>query len=1535
MTRLLPSCLKNKSLHDINLEFFVAVAISVVFVLSLIILLGNSKISYIDYQSRVLENEEALQYARLYYDINIGSEATDAPSSSFFATNNEIEQIYGTAFNQSPYEFGQTIAVANNNLMAVSSEAQDGLLTVSILEKDSGGQWQESYSFSYSDASATNYKIPDNEIPTDTNDLMFGSSLAFNGYNTLAIGAMGWQGSAIEDDVNTPTIYEGDNGTNRGSVYIFQRQDATWQLVDTIRGSGAQAYFGSAISFSPNGTLAIGAKANQEEQCPNTDSPDTFNVPANTDIDGDNDIDEDDTHDINTISIACPTVHFYEQSNNSWNEIATISDNMPIAHFGASLAFANNDLIAVGAPYQRSPNRVHGEGYNRSPGAVRLYIKDSNGDWIQDITFSDFNTTNPGNGKYQIELQTLDRFGHSVAFLDANTLITSSPTKGILYILQKSNNVWSRVTEIQGDALLNGNPLHLASITGEEGKFAISFGQALAAYNDTIFASQPRDQYLNNNNEDADSAGVINLLNWPSFRLSTIWHYTYINDDDCGSKDFSDNPSAYNEGDLIEPPDSQEGSRLCFKADNGSDGIEYFASDIIDLSAPQFATPSLSISEDGVLSIYFNEIIRQIDNSAIDEDWVRNNVQNLNITLHGQVIPLIIPLNHDSGRSTPINDGNDLVIVEQINDRSVLKIQIDTNSLDFPPATAPTTAAPHTYAIDLKNFEDLTDNAQLTDLTAEQEITAYASSTPTITITVDADNNISATDSLGEDDSTLQYVWLDNNDDCDSTTDFSSATTYIEGTPIRLEETHNGQQICFKSTNNSDSNFTNYKSLAIDSIDRASPVITIHLSLTSISATDSDADATTWAYLILDDTACNSATDFTSANTYTEGTSLTVDILDNTQANKYYCFKASDDSNNITYKSSSQIGGSPSIQKIRLTATTNPAIPSDYDYANQKLFGIGANLSFHIYFDEPLIINCSERSIYLHVNSQPAPNSLNAYVEYTSDLPNGILSLRYVVQRNDATSNLQILEILSAKADCIQDVDGNNAILDLSDLVLVDENDQARTIEIDGFKPTITLSQPDMSAWETTKVVSAIDDDDGNDDYWDYYFISDEQANNTTPDEPLEIRCYLGDFLPDDDMGTPYHEGDEITLTEEHNGYHICFRSRRANPQFWDAWNRDRGGAMSDLIQNIDSTPPVINWSGGSNQITPHVTDHQSGVQSDSLVWKLIEASADCDASTFSGGETSYESDESINIPSSYYGSRLCFTASDLLNNTAYEKTDVLSVQTPRRPDRNPPNIIVHNPDSSISENTKTVSADSDSGDVDDSSWQWTTYDPSTDDCNELLMVNGAATYIASTDIVLNSESYNGQSICFSVSDANDNKAFASSIVINGIDRQAPTVTATLTGSNAVAIDDDDGATTWQYQIITGSALCDIATFTNPSNYVEGAVISLVNNGGQKACFKATDEAGNDGLGASAVFFTASASNTNSQTHVETEEEELTAEEQDEPPERGEANVQNQIDPEIEEKNNNNNFYIWWLLLGLTIFFVILIFARRRRNEEE
>ena len=204
-----------------------------------------------------------------------------------------------------------------------------------------------------------------------------------------------------------------------------------------------------------------------------------------------------------------------------------------------------------------------------------------------------------------------------------------------------------------------------------------------------------------------------------------------------------------------------------------------------------------------------------------------------------------------------------------------------------------------------------------------------------------------------------------------------------------------------------------------------------------------------------------------------------------------------------------------------------------------------------------------------------------------------------------------------------RDADGNDAILDLSGLGFVGDDNQSRTIEIDGFKTTITLTWPDFSAWTETKVVSATDDESGNesDTYWDYHFINAEAAEYNPYGQSLEIRCYLGDFLPAGEEGTPYTEGDDVTLTEENNGHYICFRSRRVKQELWDAWNRDRGGMVSNLIQGIDSSPPTIDLRVGNGRVTPVVTDPLSGIQADSLAYKLIEADAECDEAVFNGGE--------------------------------------------------------------------------------------------------------------------------------------------------------------------------------------------------------------------------------------------------------------------------------------------------------------------------
>ena len=1507
----------------VGLSFFAFVILSLAAVLSFIILMGNSAVSYLSSSPGSTSSDPVSPSINsafkdlILYNVAVGIDRSDPASQAFFATDNELEQLFDFAIDDSLQDFGQAVSMANGKLMAVSSDDAEGRMIVLLLAKGSDGRWQESYRFSYDSAASNNYQIPDSETPTDSDDLRFGESLAFYGTSVLAVGAPGWQGAARADDTSTTDVYEADDGTDMGAVYIFRLQNSGWSLAGTIRGTGVQGEFGSAVSFSPAGKLAIGAPAMKSDSCPVEFVTESFTVPANEDVDGDNDIDADDTKQISNLAASCPAVHLYEKDNpalSQWSKTASISASSPEERgFGHSVAFANDDSLAIGATLQYAPSRIAGEGYTRRLGAAHLYAKNSNGAWIKELVVSDFHTTNPGSGKYQVELEDLDRFGQALTFMDADTLVVSGQYKGTLYVLEKSAAGWSQTAAIEGTKLWTGEPLR----TNRDG-YASTFGQSLSAHGNTLAATSL------NGTESSDS--LVNLLKFDTFR-SSDWHYSYISDDSCDSQDFINSPTAYTEGDLIVPPAEHEGMRFCFKADSGSRGVEYFASEIIDLSAPQFASPSLGISENGILSIYFNERVRQLDDSELDEAWVRANVSSLDITLHGQTSPTTITLNHANSSST-LNSGNSFADVSHSGDQTVLRLQIDSTDASFPPATAPTASAPHTYSIKLKNFEDLQHNSQTAEVTAEEQITGYVDSPPVITVEAGNDQSVSASDNLTS--SSFVYVWLDSSADCDETATFNGAIPYTEGSSVHLEEAHNGRQLCFKATNGNDSSLVGYKGYQVSGVDRSPPDIKVVLTTTAVSATATDVSSVSWDYLLLSSRTCDDTTDFASATAYTEGSEIAVDSSPgSSQANKYYCFRAADSHGNVGYKASGQIGGSPTLQKITVAGVGG----------NRDLHGIGANLVIRLHFDEPIFVIGSERLIYLHVNSQDSPNSLNGFKAADSDLTNGVVALRYVVQRDDSTNSLQVLEILlDGDGDSIRDGDGNDAILDLGGLVVVDDNGDPRDIVIDGFKPTISLTQPDMSVWTATKIVSAVDDEPGNDSNWDYYFIPAETLDHNPSSWPQEIRCYLGDFLDASDQGTPYTEGEDIVLTDEHVGKYLCLRSRRAQSEFWDSWNRDRAGAVTQLIQRIDGSPPLISLRSGSGTLTPIVSDDASGVKDGSLFYELIGAEETCDADVFDGDETAYVSGQAIDIPIEYYGSRLCFTASDELDNAAYEPSGILRANRPDRQDRTPPTIVVEDPGNSDPARSKTVSADTDSTDAVDSSWIYKVYDQDEDDCGQALMSEGADAYRGGQTLILADEAFNGLSVCFSVSDEDGNEAFASSGVISGIDRQPPAVSVSLEDGNAVAVDDDDGPTTWKYRIILGSLDCDreVLEAGRSQDYVEGGPVSLNSHEGRKACFKATDEAGNSGFGDSDIF------------RVPTGQTGLTSESPpaDDNSDDGQADgqlQQRQPSKEVISKvvsgndkpETDDSFLVWWLLLSGAIFLIVLFFISRRRQPDE
>ena len=1016
------------------------------------------------------------------------------------------------------------------------------------------------------------------------------------------------------------------------------------------------------------------------------------------------------------------------------------------------------------------------------------------------------------------------------------------------------------------------------------------------------------------------------------------------------------------------------------------------------------------------------------------------------------------------------------------------------------------------------------------------------STTINITIT-QTGGDLTAIDDLTANQSTLSYVWIGSNAVCDDTTDFNSATSYTEGSNLRLEETHNNQKICFKSVDVNDDTSLAYVAHLVSGVDRTAPIIDLNLAQdqTSISASDNDSLPTTWQYLILNDDQCDQTIDFNSAVTYVEGNSLDINVNSSIFNNRYYCFRSIDQHGNIGYQFSEQLKGIPIVEQISIFAVDN----------HRSKYGIGRMMRVNVHFSEAVVLAeaDSNRSIYLSLNSQAIPNSLNSYEALYSDLDEGIIGFQYVVQEEDVSDSLQVTSIMITAGMTVRDVEDNDAVLTIPDgLVIVGDNDQPRQIVIDGLRPVISLTEGDFTVWSTTKTVIAVDDEENNDTYWDYYLIALQDMNNHRNAESgksAEVSCKLGDFLPvGEHEGTSYTEGESIVLTEENNDHYLCIRSRRSDPMLWDYQDRDRAAKMSRLIQNIDETVPVVSLSFTDNKIIATAEDTGSGVDTDtfrykvvnssgdcteaalsadtidytagepvtvtpadrtqfycfgvedfvgnigmtstdmdavlpahilsissdkedaaynqgsidilvtfyrdvtvdsstgvpyldlnsggrahysssngsvltftyviasgenspdldadaisfnngsikdnlnqkliildlptgldslaesknividttppeidlttisngvtidvsdnnviadnSLFYKLIAADSDCDALALASGTTVYSDGATVLVDKDDYGSRLCFTASDEAGNTTYETTQVLS-KPPRRIvpryDTTPPHIVVNNPDSSTPEIAKIVSATSDSVDVDSSSWYWKAYDPNQSSCDAHLMSEDANAYSDSQVIILNDEIYNGQSICFTVSDDSDNTAYADSEVIAGIDLTAPSIIITFNNDELTAVDDDEGVTDWYYRIIAEEIDCDQTALADAQDYEEGTVIRL---GGQtenyKVCLSVTDSLGHTNYQASVAFVVDGPEEIPAQVVIRVQEND---EPDEEHAEDEQVIEQNQVAVQLDGVDTASGLDFWRLLLALILFFLIFFFIKRRRDEDE
>ena len=288
---------------------------------------------------------------------------------------------------------------------------------------------------------------------------LFGLSIALSG-DTLAVGAI------EEDSAGTgANSSQSDNSAlNSGAVYVFVRENQTWQYQAYIKASNTEAddVFGSAIALDGD-TLVVGA--------PQEDSPSRG-------------INNDQGND--TTGTGSGAVYVYVRANGVWSQEAYIKASNTTAYdaFGASVAI-NEDTIAIGAPGEDSAARqIDGdENSEASSGSGAVYVfTRTNETWTQQAYIKATNTDD------------FDSFGGAVA-LSGNTLAVgarnessnqpgvngngqndnSASSSGAVYVFTRTGGEWTQEAFIK-----SSNPENLDQ-----------FGHSLALSENTLAVSAP------------------------------------------------------------------------------------------------------------------------------------------------------------------------------------------------------------------------------------------------------------------------------------------------------------------------------------------------------------------------------------------------------------------------------------------------------------------------------------------------------------------------------------------------------------------------------------------------------------------------------------------------------------------------------------------------------------------------------------------------------------------------------------------------------------------------------------------------------------------------------------------------------------------------------------------------------------------------------------------------------------------------------------------------------------------------------------
>ena len=728
---------------------------------------------------------------------------------------------------------------------------------------------------------------------------------------------------------------------------------------------------------------------------------------------------------------------------------------------------------------------------------------------------------------------------------------------------------------------------------------------------------------------------------------------------------------------------------------------------------------------------------------------------------------------------------------------------------------------------------------------------------PTLTVTVASSIvgaaivSVTYTD-IDTDPDTIAYKLFNPNSASCNPSLMSSGTTAGETVTVS-GSANNGFKVCFTAADDYDNVAYQSSEALADLNDDA--VITISLDKVSISATDNKAEATTWHYLVLDSDDCDSDTDFSSATAYNEAGQLHLDQVNH--GGKYFCFRSVDSNSNQGF-GSQLVPNRPVVTGLEINRDAGTT------------YGLGRTFTITVIFSEEVVVSppSNNRQLYLVVNSRDDRHNFNEYQGFEGNR----VEFYYLSHRSSQDYTPDFLEVEAIVADdgrMIQDLDGNDAILSIPASVTLSSFKQ---IKIDARVTTVTVNNPpNADEWASEKIISATDDYTDNDNLADngftvgqyggkdYYIFEyslvpaalvdpDYFDDGSIGSRSVDHNCRLNDYGLETHS---YIEGSDLVLDSDANDHYICFRSRRGNADLHDlSSDRDWTGVMSNLIHMIDGEGPVITFEYIDNQVTPTVFD-SSGVDSASLEYKVVDITSDCSEATLATDTTAYVSGNPIAVSEDDYYQVFCFGAADVLGNKRqvafypFQEGSPLMITSITSPKLDgayglgesiPIQVtfsgivrVTAQPQLSLNSGgtANYVSGDNRSSLI--FSYQVGAGESSADlDVNSLNLNGGGLIGINSNEVILDMPA--------------GNLAIYKDLVIDTI---VPSISLSPVINNqvsATASDSQDAQPKLEVAILT-DGLCQATTSAHFISYTPGLKIQLAH--GQRACFRATDQAAN------------------------------------------------------------------------------------------